>query len=288
MTWTGAFNMIFDQGAVINNNGAWDVRVSQTMDWQAGTVAVFNNNGTFTKSTNTGTFTVEATFNNSGTVNVERGHPYRALWRDELRRKLLQSCGYGYLYFGASSSSPSTPGHTIDGTVEGAGSVRFWAGNATMSGPYSITGATTVDPSGSSAGRRRWSSMSNVSSLGNLALGNYGSLTIDGSAPFTHNYNVTVSPLSGYKLTVNLPSFVVKGTYQQTGGTLAGTYAGGAVFEVQGAATLSGGTISGGSLADKFKASGALSLTPSFSVHCPGARSRLPGPRRGPAPAMWC
>jgi fibronectin-binding autotransporter adhesin len=74
-TWNGNNNIVLNDGAVINNEaaGSFVVQNNMAVENSAGAVGVITNLGTFTKSTGGGTTTVNARFNNSGTVNLTNG-----------------------------------------------------------------------------------------------------------------------------------------------------------------------------------------------------------------------
>ncbi|MFO1317985.1 MAG: Ig-like domain-containing protein [Burkholderiales bacterium] len=78
-TWSGATttntNDFYTGPATINNAGLWiDANAASTIvrDWYSGNALVFNNAGTYRKQGNT-TSTLEATFHNTGTVEVQAG-----------------------------------------------------------------------------------------------------------------------------------------------------------------------------------------------------------------------
>lgn len=60
-------------GAIINNAGLWDNTSFTGFSHTTGTASVFNNSGVFTKRTSSNQLSVNALFNNSGTVNVQIG-----------------------------------------------------------------------------------------------------------------------------------------------------------------------------------------------------------------------
>ncbi len=83
LTWSGTGNILTGTGAVIENSNLGLIRILNDADIDlfvvgggevgAGSPPTINNAGTLIKSTSAGTSTIEAIFNNSGTVSVEAG-----------------------------------------------------------------------------------------------------------------------------------------------------------------------------------------------------------------------
>jgi phage baseplate assembly protein gpV len=73
-TWSGLGSLFMSNGAIINNSGSLDAQNNQSIVENIG-VGTFNNSGTFTKSTVTGTTTISSgiALNNTGTVEVLTG-----------------------------------------------------------------------------------------------------------------------------------------------------------------------------------------------------------------------
>jgi hypothetical protein len=72
-TWSGTGYIYAYDGAVVNNSGTFSAQSDVYFYWNTGAAPTFNNSGTFTKTSSTGTTTIQGLFNNSGTVNVNSG-----------------------------------------------------------------------------------------------------------------------------------------------------------------------------------------------------------------------
>jgi len=70
VVWTGG--TIQPDVQPIQNNGLWDAQANNTITF-GGTLPLFNNAGTFRKSAGGGTTTVDVSFNNAGTLDVQSG-----------------------------------------------------------------------------------------------------------------------------------------------------------------------------------------------------------------------
>jgi hypothetical protein len=68
--WSGSSDVYGSDGAVFDNNGAFEARNSQRF---GGSDVTFNNAGVFTKTLSSGTTTMSASFHNAGTVSVQSG-----------------------------------------------------------------------------------------------------------------------------------------------------------------------------------------------------------------------
>ena len=170
-TWTGTGGYIYAFGAnAPGKNTTFNNESSANFDVQSDEIYygngsqltvpdVFNNAGTFTKSVTTGTTTIEAEFNNSGTANILTG--------------TLSLSGGGTEGGGISLSSGTAL--VISGSIatfqntsilSGGGSVTFSGGTATFNSgaTYDPTGTTTV-----SGGTVNFNS-SNVSITGPLKI----------------------------------------------------------------------------------------------------------------------
>jgi len=97
---------------------------------------VFNNLGTFTKSTTSGTTDIGVVFNSSGTVNVQTGTLSLDGGGTETGSFSLSS--------GAGLKLTSSTSFSTASSIAGAGSVTFAGGASTVSGTYSPSGATNV------------------------------------------------------------------------------------------------------------------------------------------------
>ncbi len=74
-TYGGNAKLFFQSGAIINNAGTFLAQNDNGFTQGNAAAETFNNSGTFTRDTGTGTFTVQngVAFNNSGTVNANSG-----------------------------------------------------------------------------------------------------------------------------------------------------------------------------------------------------------------------
>lgn len=77
VVWSDSGNLEARNGATINNQsgGVFDIRNDAVIDLTAGS-ATINNAGTWKKSAVTGVSTIEAVFNNTGTLEVQTGTVY--------------------------------------------------------------------------------------------------------------------------------------------------------------------------------------------------------------------
>ena len=146
-------------------------------------ITLFSNEGLLTKSVTTGTTTIDATFDNTGTVNVETG-----------------------------TLDLAAGGTDVGATYEGAGTIEFGAGTRTLDGTSSISqtnvifsgGTTTLDGS-------TYDALSTTVSGG----------TADLSAAMLTSLGDDLN-ISGGTLDAGTAALTV-GSYEQSGGTLSGT-----------------------------------------------------------------
>jgi hypothetical protein len=142
-TWTGTGNIDLNNGAVINNQqgATFNVQIDQNVRTN-GALAAFNNNGTFLESTSTGTSTISAQFNNTGSVEVQTGTLVLAGGGTSTGTFAVTAIGdpNATLNFGGGT-------HRLVGansSVSGPGKVVFSGGTIEVAGNYNITGSTTV------------------------------------------------------------------------------------------------------------------------------------------------
>ncbi|MEY9752606.1 Ig-like domain-containing protein [Bradyrhizobium yuanmingense] len=137
-----------------------------------GSTAALNNLGTFIKSGSAATSTISATFNNSGTVNVQNG-------------TLVLSGGgadVGGSYVGAGTVEFSGGTRTLDAASSITGNATFSGGTTTINGTYTGSGTATV-----SGGTVTFAGAATTGSLvqtGGLLTGS-GTLTASGASTFS-------------------------------------------------------------------------------------------------------
>ena len=73
VTFTGTGNLNISSAAVINTSSTWDCQSDAPIVWAVGAATAVNNSGTFKKSAGAGTTTVQAPFNNTGSVVIQSG-----------------------------------------------------------------------------------------------------------------------------------------------------------------------------------------------------------------------
>ena len=141
-TWFGPDNsyanyIYMQNGAVFNNTGSFDAQIDRTIFNAGGTLPVFNNGGTFTKSAGSGTTNANVAFNNSGTVNVLTG------------TLSLQNNGThsGAFNVPAGATLTFVGGiHNLVGSssINAAGVVNITNGTVNVTPVYNIAGTTNV------------------------------------------------------------------------------------------------------------------------------------------------
>ncbi len=72
-SWSGTGEIYLRDGATINNNGPFDIQNDEVMRHISGVKTTLNNTSTITKSAGGGLSDIQATFSNTGTVNVLSG-----------------------------------------------------------------------------------------------------------------------------------------------------------------------------------------------------------------------
>jgi hypothetical protein len=232
-TWTGTGDLALFDGAVINNaaGATFLVENNQTFANSGSVLGVINNAGTFQKTLSTGTTTVNAVFNNTGTTDVATGT--LLIDADGV------ATGGAFTVENAANLSFSVYWYFIDSasSITGAGSVTFVFSftSIDIAGQYAITGSTQVN------------SQAAVNFLANAS-----------SGPFSNSGSVTITP--GTTLTVS-------GTYLQSGSsgpvtnldsaTLTAT-----LVNLQGGAFVAAGVING-----NFQSNATLNIG---STYAPG------------------
>jgi hypothetical protein len=200
-TWS-AGSIQVGQGATFNNIGSFNNTFDGNYNFNLGGTAgaTFNNPGQFTKSGGTGTTSISAFFNNSGTVNVNSG--------------TLNLSGGG-TSSGAFNLAPAgtlsfTANHTLSAgsSVSGSGVVNVTSATVSLNGAYN-TGSTTVSngnlnmvPSAAAGGKVLITKVLNVSTANaRLDLSNNGAIVdYDSASPLatigaaiTHAFNPAAS-----------------------------------------------------------------------------------------------
>ena len=139
-TDSGVHTFVLANGAVFNNEGTFLAQNNNGLLFGGGTGTTFNNDGTFTRDTGTGNYTINGgiAFNNFGTVNIDSG--VLALNGGGMRPEVFFNIGLGATLRFQRRLSASV----LTTTLAGAGTIDFVAGTQTISGPYNVTGTTSV------------------------------------------------------------------------------------------------------------------------------------------------
>ncbi|HYS05773.1 MAG TPA: hypothetical protein VEW47_11335 [Candidatus Dormibacteraeota bacterium] len=236
-TWTGG-PVRPGSGAVIRNNGTWDVQGDTSMMLLGSPAPRFDNlaGATFRKSAGAGTMSANFPFNNDGTLSVQSG------------TVSLTGGGTGAGTFSAS------PGATLafnGGTYSLlAGSfldaTTVVVGNATtldVSGSFNVSGSTSVTGTGV-AGLLRFNPAATVTSLGTSVTLALGILELNSGDPINLtglSLSGTMSMLRGSdNVTVSDPIAWTTGTMTGTGTTNAN---GGIAFSGAGVKDIAGGRV---------------------------------------------
>ena len=225
-TWNGS-DFLIQNGAVLNNQAGatWNHENDSMIQFEGGTVPVFNNAGTFEKtggtSTSGGGVSNAVTFNNTGTVTDSSG--------------ILSVSNVGVCSGTCAGSWSVVSGATLElgggvtaaamsGPISGAGTVIFATGTVNYTGKYDVTGGTQA-----TSGTANFNAPATVTSVGPINVSN-------GTLNFVTGKTITTTSLI------------------QTAGTLEGTD----TLTVTGATTWSGGTESGTGITN---AEGGMTLT---------------------------
>jgi hypothetical protein len=225
-TWSGSAFLI-QNGAVLNNlSGAtWNHQNDSLIQYEGGTVPIFNNAGTFEKtggtSTSGGGVSNAVTFNNTGTVTDSSG--------------ILSVSNVGVCSGTCAGSWSVVSGATLElgggvtaaamsGPISGAGTVVFATGTVNYTGKYDVTGGTQA-----TSGTVNFNAPATVTSVGPINVSN-------GTMNFVTGKTITTTSLT------------------QSAGTLEGTD----TLTVTGVTTWSGGTWSGTGITN---AEGGMTLT---------------------------
>jgi mannose-6-phosphate isomerase-like protein (cupin superfamily) len=142
----GASVLSMNNNAVFNNNGIFLAQNNGSISNAGGVVVTFNNNGTFARDTSAGTFTIDAGFNNPGTLNVNIGNlalngPTNSSGPINVNSNATLSLGGTFtqtgdainLFSGSLSVSGAAGAHMISGTdgtvtVTGSGTLSVASG----------------------------------------------------------------------------------------------------------------------------------------------------------------
>jgi hypothetical protein len=236
-TWTGTNNLNLANDAVINNQTGATFTAQNDETISGG--GTFNNQGTFTKSASTGTTTIQALFNNSGTVHINSG------------TVLLSGGARGpgaYALGSATSTLNVGSGHDVLGKILGSGNVIFSGGvfsSADITSTYSVAGTTTVTGT----------------NLEFLGAAQSGALTNTGS--------VTIG--TGITLAVNGDYTQTTGTTLLNGGTLKATNVNINGGRLSGLGTISGNLMNSGTIdVGGSSTTGVLSVTGNYTQSASG------------------
>ncbi len=171
-TWSGADNISAGNGAIINNTGTFNASASQSITFSGvGTAASFNNSGIFNKTGAATTTSIDAIFNDSGSVNINSGTL-------ELKHGGTDTGTFADASGAALSFNGGT--HSITGGaagVSGAGDVNFLAGtvNFSNSANYNIAGVTTINGGTASFANAAFGAVTNLISGTLTGAGTYNS-----------------------------------------------------------------------------------------------------------------
>ncbi len=159
--WSGTGNLPMNYGSVIENlaGAVFNVQTDATMYWPGnGTAPIFNNAGTFRKSSGAGTLSISSvTFNNTGTVDVLSG-----------------TANF------ASNNLRLQPGSQLTGTGRVIGSITL-NGNVAVQN-LELVGGTTLTGTGTLSGTINWTG---GTLAGDVTIAPGGVLTLSGSADKT-------------------------------------------------------------------------------------------------------
>ncbi len=249
-TWSGPGNTVeMLDGAVFNNLGTFLAETTGTIEQGSGANSSFNNDGTFTKSTSSGTVNIQngISFNvASGSVDVQDGTLSLFGGGTDTGATFTVESG-NTLNFGSSHSLDSAS------SISGAGTVGFDGGvpgTVAMAGTYDVTGSTIDNYSSGTV-----NFTGTVNSIGAAFTSSSGTMNFNSAFPGTAGTIPTVVVNGG---TANFGTNALSAaTLTITGGTLTGT----GVITVSGLTTFSGGTIAG---------SGDVNANGGFLINSPG------------------
>jgi hypothetical protein len=193
-TWTGDGNVIFQNGAVINNSAGatWDFQSDAGI---VGATGTFNNAGTVKKTKTKGSGPTKispSTFNNTGRLEVHAGTVNVTATVSQVSGSTLTAGSW--LAFG-SATTPSTLTITLAGSLTTIGtkaSVTLSGLNSTFTNFNGAGGLNTILAGGSFSvlGGQSFTTAGNLSNAGSVILSS-GTLTVTGA----------VAQLSGTSLT---------------------------------------------------------------------------------------
>lgn len=230
-TWSGTGPIAGRNGATLSNPAAATLAIIGDASFQHsfGTRPTFANAGSVTKSAGSGISTIQASFDNSGTVTVGSGT--LSLDGGGAASGAFEAQSGAILRFAGSSQT-----YNLDATssVTGAGTVRISRGIVNILGDYSVTGTTELDSAGTA-------NFAVDTTLGDLTL---SAGTITGSGTLTANglFIWTGGSMSGTGHTVANGGLEINGLgiLSLTGRTLDN--AGTAVW-IGGSPSLTGGAV---------------------------------------------
>ena len=175
-SWSGA-DIWSGGGATITNQagGVFDVQGDASFLANQGGPVTINNAGTFKKSGGTGTTSITAAFNNSGSVIVQTGT--LSLGNGGDSHGSFNAQPGGVLNFaGGAMTLESNSG------VTGAGTIGFSGGTVDVNGGYTVSGSTVIN--GGTA-NFNGSATTVGGSLSSGTLGGSGNLTVSGTMNWT-------------------------------------------------------------------------------------------------------
>ncbi len=221
VTYSGAGSLTIGNGAIFNNNGAFDLQTDADLPAGGGAPSTFNNPGAFTKSGGALTSSIGVAFNNVGTLTASSG-----ILSLTNGGNCGATCngGYNAIAPGTLLFNGGTFGLGPGSSVAGAGMVTFGSGTVNHAGTNNVAGATTVD-----GGTVNFTGT--VLSVGTLSLS-------AGTADFSSGETVTpvgtVTHVGG--TLTGSDTLTIAGLYDWSGGT----HSGGGTTNANGGMTLAG------------------------------------------------
>ncbi|MBL8481950.1 MAG: choice-of-anchor D domain-containing protein, partial [Rhodocyclaceae bacterium] len=211
---TGGSGRIANAG-VIDASSNNTVFASGFADINTAPLALFDNSGTFRKSGGAGSTSVQTTFNNTGTVDVQTGTINLS----------GGGSGTGASYMGAGTLQFGGGTHTIDAASSiTTANLTISNGTVNMAGTYNVSSTTTV-------GGGTLNLTGTLSSLGSTLTISGGTLNTAASNATVSSFNQTGGTLTGSG------NLTVTGTAALSGGSMSGS---GRTI-LQGGATITGG-----------------------------------------------
>jgi hypothetical protein len=187
MTGNGYYLNLLDGAIVNNHSGAtWNLKTDASLNGSSG---IFNNAGTFEKTSGISTSVVQPVFNNTGTVMVNA-----AILDFAGGGTCTAACGGSWTVPSAGALQFDSALFAVSGPISGSGSVSFNSGSVNLTGSYSITGTTNFN-----GGIVGFNETGTVTFAGPANLSNgylYGTATLTFNGPLTWTYGVMCTTYS--------------------------------------------------------------------------------------------